>query len=110
MANKTKSGVKQQMETLGIYKPEFDATIDRYVALSKEYNLLYKRYKDDGFQCTVKGAQGEKKSPLVATLESLRRDILLLEESLGLTPRGILKLRENAFKMPKNGAKKDRLV
>ncbi len=38
---------------------------------------------------------------LVTTLESLRRDILATEESLGLTPRGLLKLDDKAFEKQK---------
>ena len=98
------------MERLGVYKEEFAPTIVRYVTLNKEYYKLYKQYAESGFQCTVEAAGGEKKAPIVTTLESLRRDLLQLEESIGLTPRGLLKLDENAFKKAKNGAKKDRLI
>ncbi len=110
MAVKSKKAVQAKMESLGVYKPEFDETISRYVSLSKEYDLLYKQYIAGGYKCTVIGSQGEKKSPIVCTLEGLRRDVLQLEESLGLTPRGLLKLQENAFKIAKNKAKKDSLI
>ena len=89
--------VKQKMERLGIYKPEFNATIKRYVELQKEYKKIYAKYKKSGYECVVQTNQGTKKAPTVATLESLRKDILTMEESLGLTPRGLLKLKENAF-------------
>ncbi len=106
----TKKNVMERMEAIGVYKAEFEPTIERYVSLNKEYKMLYKRYADEGFRCTVESTGGEKKAPIVTTLESLRRDILQLEESLGLTPRGLLKLNENAFKKSKDGAKKDRLI
>lgn len=89
--------VKQKMERLGIYKPEFNATIKRYVELQKEYKKIYAKYKKSGYECEVQTNQGTKKAPIVATLESLRKDMLTMEESLGLTPRGLLKLKENAF-------------
>lgn len=93
--------VIRKMENLGIYKEEFRGTIRRYVELQKEYKTVHKKYEKTGYMCEVQTAQGVKKSPIVSTLESLRRDILSVEESLGLTPRGLLKLKENAFDKPK---------
>lgn len=105
----TKTKVIQQMKDLDVYKPEFDPTIDRYVEMTKEYSKLYTQYKKNGFQCEVETDRGVKKAPIVGVLETLRRDILSLENALGLTPAGLLKLQENAFKKTKN-AKKDSLV
>ena len=110
MAAVTQKTVKERMERLGVYREEFQPTIERYVALQTEYRKLYKQYKADEYQCAVPGANSEKKSPVVTTLEALRRDLLQMEESLGLTPRGLLKLNENAFKKSTGGAKKDRLI
>lgn len=93
--------VIQKMEQLGIYKPEFYETVERYVKLKKEYKTLYRKYEKSGYQCEVVTNQGTKKAPLVTTLESLRRDILATEESLGLTPRGLLKLDDKAFEKQK---------
>ena len=42
-----------------------------------------------------------KKAPVVVTLESLRRDLLDLEDALGLSPRGLKKLQEEPFKQEK---------
>lgn len=89
--------VIQKMERLGIYKPEFYETVERYVKLKKEYRILYRKYEKSGFECEVHTNQGTKKAPIVSTLESLRRDIQSMEDSLGLNPRGLLKLDEGAF-------------
>lgn len=105
MAAVTKRKIISSLENLGTYKKEFDESIDRYVALQKEYKQIYKQYVADGYQCTVETSAGVKKSPIVTTLESLRRDLLQLEESLGLTPRGLLKLNEKAFEKPKKTIK-----
>lgn len=93
--------VIEKMEALGIYKAEFNEAIERYVKLKKEYKTLYKRYEKSGYQCEIETERGVKKAPIVAALESLRRDILTTEEALGLTPRGLLKLNERAFEKPK---------
>jgi len=89
------------MTLLGVYKKEFDPTIERYVELQNEYKILYSRYVDSGYECEVLTSTGSKKSPVVTTLESLRKDILNIEEALGLTPRGLLKLNEKAFEKVK---------
>lgn len=110
MAKVSKSGVKKKLENLGVYKPEFDSTIERYVELQKEYDVLYGEYAESGYECTVETPTGRKKSPEVIVLESLRKDLHTLENSLGLTPFGLLKLQENAFQKPKNTTKKDGLL
>ena len=97
------------MKALNVYKPEFDTAIERYVKLSKEFQKIYSEYEDGGFQYEIDTEKGVKKAPIVGVLETLRRDILAIENSLGLTPMGLLKLQENAFKSVKK-AKKDSLV
>lgn len=105
----TKAATRKKMESLGVYKPEFDAAIERYVRLSKEFQKLYTEYEKEGFKFEVETEKGVKKAPIVGVLETLRRDILAVENSLGLTPMGLLKLQENAFKQQKK-TKKDALV
>lgn len=101
----SKKAVEKKMRELGTYHEEFDGTITRYVALQKEYAIIYARYKEGGFECQLETASGAKKSPTVTTLESLRRDILAMEDALGLTPRGLQKLNEKAFAPQKAGRK-----
>lgn len=96
-----KQNVTARMQALGTYKQEFGPTIERYVALQKEYKKLYTKHCQDEYNCEVITSSGPKKSPTVSALESLRRDILNLEDALGLTPRGLLKLNEKAFEKAK---------
>lgn len=104
-----KPNVIEKMKTLNVYKPEFEPAIERYVMLQKEYKEIYTSYQHGGYECEISTSSGSRKSPVVSTLESLRRDILNLEEALGLTPRGLLKLNEKAFEKQKK-AKADELV
>lgn len=101
--------ITAKMQALGTYKQEFDPTIERYVALQKEYKKLYAKHQEDEYNCEVITSSGPKKSPTVSALEALRRDILNLEDALGLTPRGLLKLNEKAFEKVKK-SKADELV
>ena len=80
--------IRRQMEGLGLYRVEYDDAIDILAKLREQYDTLYARFIEDGMQVTERTATGSKKSPVVTTLESLRRDILAYMGSLGLTPRG----------------------
>lgn len=88
--------IKGNMEALGIYKPEFDITIKIYVGLIRQYNALEKQLKQSNYDVTEKTGYSDnaKKSPLITTMESLRKDILQYSNQLGLTPTGLRKLTE----------------
>lgn len=98
---KREEKIADRMRRLGVYKPEFDETIRRYRELSDEFGKIYAQYRKDGYPFEVSGPQGVKKAPVVVTLESLRRDLLDLEDALGLSPRGLKKLQEEPFKAEK---------
>lgn len=85
------------MRELGVYKAEFDPIIELYSGLMAEYIALQAEYKKGGYKCSVPTATGEKKAPIVVTLESLRRDILSYANALGLTTVGLLKVNDKAF-------------
>ena len=93
----TQAGVKKAMQALGVYKKEFDGAIARYVEMRKEYEELYKRYTDAGYQCTVESPSGPKKNPLLTSIENLRKEMAAQEIALGLNPVGLMKLNPAAF-------------
>lgn len=90
--------VRKHMKALGIYKPEFEPMIKVYGQLKEQYDELTKRFVESEYKIEEKTATGTKKAPIVTTLESLRKDILSYAGQLGLTPQGLLKANENAFK------------
>ena len=92
---------RSNMQNLGIYKPEFEPVIAIYGELCEQYEELTKRFVKSGYKYEVSTAQGTKKAPIVTTLESLRKDILSYAGQLGMTPQGLLKADENAFKAKK---------
>lgn len=98
---KKEQEIARRMTQLGIYKPEFDETIRRYRKLSEEFARIYGEYRKNGYPFEVSGPQGVKKAPVVVTLEALRRDLLDLEDALGLNPRGLKKLQEEPFRQEK---------
>lgn len=92
----SKKKVIQNMTELGIYKPEFDTMIGIYVELVKQYNQLEKKFKISKYEAEEKTgyADNNKKSPIVSSLENLRKDILKYANELGLTPAGLKKINE----------------
>lgn len=107
---KKEQEIADRMKALGVYKPEFDSTIRRYRKLSEEFETIYAQYRKKKYPFVVSGPQGVKKSPVVVTLETLRRDLLSLEDALGLTPKGLKALQEEPFKPEKKSRQADRLI
>lgn len=105
----TKATIKtktvQDMKKLGVYRPEYDRIIDIYAGLWEQYHRLMKEYDtSSGYQyATPTSDGGEKKSPLVNTIEAVRRDILAYSDRLCLNPKA-----ERESKAPSQ-AKKSKL-
>lgn len=89
----TKATIKKQtvkeMKKLGVYRPEYDRIVDIYAGLCEQYHRLMKEYDQGGRYgyATPTADGGEKKSPLVATIEVVRRDILAYSDRLMLNPK-----------------------
>jgi len=91
---------RKHMQALGIYKPEFEPIIKVYGQLKEQYDELTKRFIESDYKFDEATEIGTKKAPIVTTLEALRKDILSYANQLGLTPQGLLKAKEDAFKAP----------
>lgn len=85
------------MKALNTFKPEFMPIIDIYVELNKQYSALSKIFKSTKYNVEENTGYSDnsKRSPIVSTLENLRKDILKYANELGLTPAGLKKLNEN---------------
>ena len=92
---------RKSMQALGTYKPEFEPIIMVYGQLQEQYDTLTAKFEKSRYKFSEDTAQGTKKAPIVTTLESLRKDILAYAAQLGLTPQGLLKTNENAFRKTK---------
>ena len=80
----------KNMKELGTYKVQFSPIISRYAETVWQYNLLYRRFEQSDFEVEVAtGASGVKKSPIVATLENLRKDLTTYEDRLLLNPKSL---------------------
>lgn len=90
----TKETIKRRtiddMKQLKVHKPQYNRLIDIYAELVFQYNKLTKEFEDGGYKYEVSTDQGgSKKSPIVATLETLRKDILAYSDRLCLNPKSL---------------------
>lgn len=90
----TKETIKRKtiedMKKLGVYKPQYNRIIDVFSELVRQYQILTADYEKSGYKCEVKTADGgSKKSPISATLETLRKDILAYSDRLCLNPKSM---------------------
>lgn len=90
------------MTSLGVYRKEFDPLIEIYASMMVQYKAYASMHAADEFNTTEitvnsKGVVNEKKSPLVQTLETLRKDILSYSDRLCLNPKALTedKLKTN---------------
>ena len=88
------SAARKFMQSLGVYKKEFEPIIKIYGGLREQYDVLSKCFEASGYDYQEATDQGSKKHPIVTTLESLRRDILAYASQLGLTPQGLKRIQE----------------
>ena len=80
----------RDMKELGVHKPQFNRLIDIYAGLIHQYLIALKEFEASGYVYEVEtAAGGSKKSPIVATLETLRKDILQYSDRLCLNPKSL---------------------
>ncbi len=80
----------EDMKALGVHKSQYNRLIDIYSELVFQYLTLTDEFEEGGYQYEVSTDQGgTKKSPIVATLETLRKDILAYSDRLCLNPKSL---------------------
>lgn len=85
-----KKNTINDMIKLGVYKAEYDPIIDIYCEMREQYELYTKQLKEKEYKCDEStAAGGTKKSALVSTIETLRKDILLYSDRLKLNPKAL---------------------
>lgn len=76
------------MRKLGTYKTEYEPVIDIYCEMREQYEIYTQRLKKMDYKCgEATAAGGTKKSALVSTIETLRKDILLYSDRLMINPK-----------------------
>ncbi|SET01836.1 Phage terminase, small subunit [Salinibacillus kushneri] len=90
----TKETIKRRtisdMKKLGVHKSQYNRLIDIYSELVHQYLTLNEKFEEGEYEVQVfTAAGGAKKSPIVATLENLRKDILAYSDRLCLNPKSL---------------------
>lgn len=88
MKEQVKKKTIAEMKKLDVYKKEYSRVIEIYSELVVQYDILTKQFEQSNFEYEVETMQGgKKKAPIVATLETLRKDILSYSDRLYLNPK-----------------------
>lgn len=92
----------QQLKELGIWQEAFAPEVHTLAIMERELQRMLKAWKAAGSPITDETAQGAPTSnKMLDAIVTLRRDILSHRDALGLTPKGLNRLR------PKNGLGED---
>lgn len=84
----------QQMQELGIYQPIFDPEIKLLCTLERDLQRLTKRWKEAGCPTVERGGRGSATSDkTLDAIMSLRKEILAHRDAIGLTPKGLSRLK-----------------
>lgn len=99
----------QNMESLGTYKKEFDCAVQRYAELSVQYDILTEKWYEGGCKITEPyvnkaGATNMRKTALYLSIESLRRELMDMENIFGLTPKGLKGIRTKGLEEKRQSA------
>lgn len=100
---------KKNMTELNTYKEEFDEIIKRYAEMYFQYELLQSEWYLNGCVITEEytnkaGYTNVRKTALYISLEALRKELLDMENVLGLTPKGLKQIKSNGLKGKKISA------
>ena len=79
-----------QLKALGIYDPAFDGAIHTLCILERELSRTMKAWKSTAAD---KSAAPSVTDPLYSAILSQRREILTYRDALGLTPKGLQRLK-----------------
>lgn len=109
LVKKVVTQTKTRMKAVNTYRKEFDAIIDRYGDLSVQYELLRQQWYDDGCKVSEEytnkaGAVNQRKTPLYLSMETLRKELVDLENILGLTPKGLKQINSKGLETKKKSA------
>ena len=88
----TKDTIKRRtigyMKELNVYKKQYNQLIDVYSDLLLQYYILTKQFEESGYEVVMETEKsGGKKSPVLATLENLRKDIGTYSDRLMLNAK-----------------------
>lgn len=87
---KREDAIADKMREAGTYDPIYDEEIHVLAGMERDLKRAMSRWKGK-VECGGEG--GDFNSPLWPVVQSLRKDVLSHYDSLGLTPKGMKRLR-----------------
>lgn len=100
---------RNNMKKAGTYRKEFEDSMERYADLRVQYDVLKEQWYEEGCAITEEytnksGATNQRKTPLYLAMETLRKELLELENIFGLTPKGLKQVHSKAMDDRKESA------
>lgn len=76
------------MKELRVYKKQYNQIIEVYADLLHQYYILTKQFEESGYEVVIATEKSDgKKSPILASLENLRKDIGTYSDRLMLNAK-----------------------
>ncbi|GKV69845.1 hypothetical protein NCCP2716_23430 [Sporosarcina sp. NCCP-2716] len=106
-----KKSVIDNMKHLGVYRENFDHTIDVYVGMLAQYQAFEKQFEESGYQITVEytnkaGATNDRKTPTYSAMESLRKDLATYSNLLCINPKAFESIKKREVPVRKKETEK----
>ena len=104
----------RNMQAVGTFKEEFDASVQRYSDMRVQYDILTEKWYETGCVITEEytnkaGVTNQRKTTLYLSIENLRKELTDMEDRFGLTPKGLRGIRSKGLEGKKESAL-DRLL
>lgn len=99
----------ENMGKLGVFRDEFETTVRRYAEMRIQYEMLNDKWYQEGCKITEEyinkaGAKNIRKTALYLSLENLRKELIDMENLLGLTPKGLKAIKKKGLEQKKQSA------
>jgi len=99
MKEKLRERTVANMKHLGVYREDFEDTIDVYVDMLHQYKVFEQQFAESGYRITDSytnkaGATNDRKTPIYTAMESLRKDIAKYSDLLCLNPRAYERMKK----------------
>ena len=98
-----KAKIKKAAKDAGTYKPVFDSVIDTLAGILERRDAAQDKFEAEGCEILIEytnksGATNYIQNPALKMVNDLERDALTYWRDLGLTPAGLKKINDEAFK------------
>lgn len=108
-AKEWKSKITKACKDSGTYKPQFIAVIDTLANMLEKRDGAQELFESTGSKYVIphtnkNGSTNLEQNPILRVVNDLNRDTLTYWRDLGLTPKGLKAINENAMKAGKESA------